>query len=274
MATLTADGDYVLGTGDDEIARLGLQHVVWRPRALDAWRRAGFTRGQTLLDIGCGPGHAAVDLADIVGASGRVLALDRSRRFLDALLAAQRARGLEQLAVRELDLEETDLPDVKADGAWCRWVFAFLKRPRDLLARIAGALRRGGTLVVHEYFDYGTWRMAPRCDHVEELVQIIMESWRAEGGEPDIGLSLPSWLTEVGFEVKTVSPIVDIVPPSSLTWQWPRTFFQSSLGRLVDLGHLTAERARLMGQAFAECEAAPNTLMVTPAVVEIIAIRR
>ena len=63
----TRDRDYVLGTHDEEIARLGLQHRVWRPRALDAWTRAGFTQGQTLLDVGCGPGHASVDLAELVG---------------------------------------------------------------------------------------------------------------------------------------------------------------------------------------------------------------
>ena len=32
----TAERDYVLGTHDDEVMRLGLQHRVWRPRALDA----------------------------------------------------------------------------------------------------------------------------------------------------------------------------------------------------------------------------------------------
>jgi hypothetical protein len=30
--------DYVLGTDDGEIARLALQHQVWRPRVLRAWR--------------------------------------------------------------------------------------------------------------------------------------------------------------------------------------------------------------------------------------------
>jgi hypothetical protein len=47
-----SDGDYVLGTRDEEVERLGLQHRVWRPRMLDGWRRAGFTVGQTILDVG------------------------------------------------------------------------------------------------------------------------------------------------------------------------------------------------------------------------------
>jgi SAM-dependent methyltransferase len=269
---MTDDADYVLGTGDDEVARLGLQHLVWRSYAMAAWLRAGFTAGQTLLDIGCGPGHASVELAEIVGTSGRVLAIDRSRRFLEALEATRRARGLPQLATHELDLEHADLPRVGADGAWCRWVLSFVKQPRALLAQIGGALRQGGVLVLHEYFDYGTWRMMPGSREVEEFVAVVMDSWRAEGGEPDIGLQLPLWLAESGFEVKTVRPIIDVVPPSNLLWQWPKTFLHSNLSRLVQLGYLTPERAGNMAQAFAACEAAPHTLMITPGVLEIVAI--
>jgi len=121
----SGERDYVLGTRDDEIARLGLQHRVWRPRALDAWRRAGFSVGQTLLDVGCGPGFAALDLAEIVGPSGKVLAIDRSRRFLDATVAGCRQRGLHNVAPIELDLDEGTLPAIEADGAWCRWALAF-----------------------------------------------------------------------------------------------------------------------------------------------------
>ena len=52
--------NYLLGTHDEEIARLGLQHRVWRPRVLDAWRRAGITHGSTVVDAGAGPGRASV----------------------------------------------------------------------------------------------------------------------------------------------------------------------------------------------------------------------
>src|SRR5258705_13430646 len=106
---MKSERDYILGTHDEEIERLALQNRVWRPRAADAWRRAGFTVGQTLLDIGCGPGHASVDLAEIVGPSGRVVAIDRSRRFLDALEATRPQRGLDTIATFELDLDEAEL---------------------------------------------------------------------------------------------------------------------------------------------------------------------
>src|SRR3989449_548005 len=184
--TTRQDRDYLLGTHDEELARLALQHRVWRPRALDAWRRAGFTVGQTLIDVGCGPCYASLDLAEMVGPSGRIVAIDRSRRFLDALEAARRGRG----------------------------------------------------------------------------------------GGPDVGLELPLWLEDCGFETRSLRPIIDVVPRSDFVWEWPSSFMEVGLRRLVDLGRLTPDRARTISQAFATAEATPQALMVTPAVLEIIAVRR
>ena len=268
------DKDYILGTHDEEISRLGLQHRVWRPKVLDAWKRTGFTVGQTILDVGCGPGYASLDLAEIVGPSGKVFAIDRSRRFLDVLEATRKQRGLENVSTFELDLDEAELPNVQADAAWCRWVFAFVRRPRALLKRIASALKPGGVFVAHEYFDYGTWQFAPRSPEHEEFVRVVMESWRATGGEPDIGLSLPGWLNELGFEIKTLNPIIEIFPKTSYWWQWPKSFIDVGLRRMVDLGYLTTDRARAIADAFAAREAHPGTLMITPAVLEIIAVKR
>ena len=47
---MSEERDYLLGTHDAEVERLGLQHRVWRPRVLDAWRRAGITVGSTVIE--------------------------------------------------------------------------------------------------------------------------------------------------------------------------------------------------------------------------------
>ena len=271
---MASDNEYVLGTHDDEIVRLGLQHRVWRPRALDAWRRSGISTGQTILDIGCGPGYASLDLAAIVGTSGRIVAMDRSRRFLDALGEMARQQGLTNITPVELDLSEARLPVTGADSAWCRWVFAFVSRPQTLLAHVGEALKPGGKFVIHEYFDYATWKVIPRSPEVEEFVKVVMQSWRDEGGEPDIGLQLPVMLEESGFDITALNPIIDIVPPTNFVWQWPKAFIEVGLKRLSDLGYLTTGRAQAISEAFAACEASPHALMVTPAVLEIVAVRR
>src|SRR5690349_14788469 len=123
---LMSDRDYVLGTHDAEIERLGFQHRVWQTRAIESWRRAGIGLTQTIVDIGAGPGYAAVDLAEIVGAEGRVIAVERSRRFLDALAERARQRGLQNITSIEADVVEAAFGDGIADAAWCRWVLSFV----------------------------------------------------------------------------------------------------------------------------------------------------
>lgn len=271
---MAAEKDYVLGTHDAELARLGLQHRVWRPRALDAWRRAGFTVGQTLIDVGCGPGYATLDLAEIVGATGRIAAVDRSKRFLDALALTCASRGLSHVVCHELDLAEAPLPVEGADGAWARWVFAFVREPHDLLKRVAAALRPGGVFVIHEYFNYAAWKMAPRCAELEEFVRAVMRSWRADGGEPDIAVDLLQWLPECGFEVRAAQPIIDAVSPSDFIWHWPVSFVRVGLRRLVDLGYFSSQRADEIAQAVLARESQPQARMFTPAVLELIAVRQ
>jgi len=266
--------DYILGTHDDEVERLGLQHRVWRPRASDAWRRAGFTTGWKILDIGSGPGLATVDLAQIVGPTGCVWAVERSRRFLDVLEARAKAHDLGQIKIVEADLDRDDLPAGPADAAWVRWVFAFVKNPRRLLERITRSLRPGGVLVAHEYLDYSTWKTAPRIPELEEFVKVVVKSWRDDGGEPDIGVQLPTWLTELGYELTDVRPLIEVASPSNYFWQWPKAFVEVGVQRLTDLGHLTRERGQAIRDAFTRAETQPGALVVTPLVIEIIATKR
>jgi ubiquinone/menaquinone biosynthesis C-methylase UbiE len=271
IATSLPEVDYLFGTHDEEVMRLGLQHRVWRPRASDAWRRAGFTVGQTLLDVGSGPGYASLDLAEIVGATGHIHALDRSARFLDILQHTATGRGLANVSTHLVDLDRDPLPNVQADGAWVRWVFAFLRNPRALLEQIANRLQPGATLVIHEYFDYRTFRTVDRSSTHQKFVEAVMKAWRADGGEPDIALDLLGWIEELGLTIESTKTIVDVISPKDYAWHWPKSFIDIGLRRLVSIGELSEERAGNIRSEFASYESKPHARMVTPALLEIVA---
>lgn len=259
--------EYVLGTHDEEIARLGVQHYAWRPHALAGWERAAVRSRQTVLDVGCGPGYAALDLADVVGPQGHVVAVDKSARFLDVLGSRRR----DNIAQHRVDLEAGEFPQVTADRVWCRWVLCFVRNPREVLANMAASLRPSGLMVLHEYFDYSVWRAAPRFPELDEFVTAVMSSWREAGGEPDIARSLPLWLAELQLELRHVRPIVNVVDRHSMLWQWLRTFIQVGRQRLTELGYLTSSDAERIWGAFEAFEATPGSRMFTPGVLEIIA---
>jgi SAM-dependent methyltransferase len=269
----TDDRDYLLGTGDPELARLGLQHRVWRPTALACWDRAGITVGSRVLDAGAGPGFATVDLAEVVGPGGQVVAVERSARYARHTEALCRARGLSHVRVHELDLMADSLPADQLDAVWCRWVACFVPSPALLVRKVAAALRPGGVAVFHEYADYGAWRLCPPLPALTEFVREVVASWRAAGGEPDIAPALVGHLAEAGLVVREAVPRAFCVRPTDHGWQWPASFLAVYPDRLVELGRADRTWADRVRREFRAAEADPRTLMVTPLVLEVIAER-
>jgi SAM-dependent methyltransferase len=266
-----AETDYVLGTHDEEISRLGLQHRVWRPTVLDCWRAAGLTRGMRVIDVGAGPGYATIDLAELVGSTGHVLAVERSRRFIEAAERACQLHQLLQVTFQEADIMLEPIGAEGYDAAWCRWVASFVSSPATLAQRIRAALKPGGLAMFHEYVNYATWQVAPPKPMVEDFVREVMASWRDQGGEPNVALQLPALLGAAGFSVRTVKPRVFTISPADPMWQWPASFIEVNLARLQTLGRVTPEWAEAVRAEFQQAQADSTTWLTTPLVWEIVA---
>jgi SAM-dependent methyltransferase len=271
---MSVDRDYVLGTHDEETARLGIQHEAWSPIVHECWRRAGVTAGDHIVDVGAAPGFAAFDLARLVGDCGHVTAVERSARFVQAGRETARERGLRNVTFVEADLMADPLPPGEYDAAWCRWVASFVESPVVLVDKIASAVHPGGVAMFHEYVDYASWRFSPALPLVEEYIGCVMASWRAAGGEPDVAATIPPLLAERGFVIEYAEPRVYCVRPGDALWTWIATFIGSNLDRLVDLGACESEWAEAVRVEFGTAQAGGASLMLTPMVLEIVARRR
>lgn len=268
---MATERDYVLGTHDEELARLGLQHRVWRPVVLDCWGRAGLTLGSRVLDVGAGPGYATADLAEIVGPTGQVVAVERSSNFVRALRERCRARSIENVQIHELDLMTDPLPEESYDFSWCRWVASFVTDPALLIRKLSQVLRPGGKAIFHEYAHYLTWRFIPRLPNQERFAQEVKASWTAAGGKADVGLDLPVYLAQNGFVVRSALPRIYYVGPSDYMWQWPASFVGIGLARLQELGRIDADFAAKVNQEIAEAGTNPHSRLISPLVLEIVA---
>jgi len=268
---MAADRDYVLGTHEEELARLGLQHRAWRPVALDCWQRAGITVGKRVLDIGAGPGYAAVDLAEIVGPTGEVIAFERSRNFIRAMETTCRARSLANVKIHELDLMQDHLPNGDYDFVWCRWVVSFVNDPSLLIKKLGAIMSKRSIAIFQEYGHYETWRFFPRLPMQERFREQVIATWHESGGEPDGATHLPGLLAESGFVIRSARPHIFCLQPCDYMWQWPATFIETYLSRLIEMGRIDAEFADKVCADLASAEQNPNARMLTPLVLEIIA---
>jgi SAM-dependent methyltransferase len=271
---MAPEKDYVLGTHDEELLRLGLQHRVWRPKMLEAWIAAGITSGSRVLDLGCGPGYASFDLSEIVGSGGTVLGVERSARFVSFAREESGRRGLRNTSFLEADLTQPLELAEAFDALWCRWVASFVTDLPQLVRTVHAALRPGGRAVFHEYVNYATWRTIPRSVPVESFVAEVMDSWRASGGEPDIAYALLPALGQAGLEIVDAKPIIFSVGPASHIWTWPSAFLRSNLKRLVESGRKDEAWAAEVLRSFGELERSPEALMLTPMLLQVIARRR
>lgn len=244
---MTDEREYVLGTGDDELERLGLQHRLWSDAAHAAWKRAGLGPGQSVLDVGAGPGYAAFDLAQIVQSRGRVLAVDESRAFVDHVRAQAAARGLTQLEATVGDAQSLGnaLGDRRDfDVAYARWVLCFVARPEDVVAGAARALKPGGRFVVHDYFNYEAMTSAPRRESYARVVAATARSWRARGGDPDVVGRLPRMLRDHGFVVEHLDQHQRLARPGEAMWHWVDSWWRNFVPKLVGMGEITEADAR------------------------------
>jgi SAM-dependent methyltransferase len=271
---MTEEREYLLGTDEAELRRLGFQHQVWAAEAAQGWERGGFGPGQRLLDVGCGPGYATFDLARLVGPSGHVTGVDVSARFISHVQSEAATRGEAHVTAEVQDVEALDLPAEHFDGAFARWVLCFVARPAAVVEGVARALRSGGRFVVQDYSLYAALQLAPPSAAFERVIAAVTASWREGGGEPDVGAVLPSLLAGAGFDVSHVRPISRIARPGTALWQWPRSFFDNYLPLLVRNGYLTEDESAAFDALWEDRSRDPGAYFCTPPMVEIVAVRR
>lgn len=275
--------DYVLGTHSDEAARLGLQHQLWSAFAHESWELAGIAPGMTVLDVGCGPGFGTFDLAQLVGPSGVVYAVDESAAYIDRL--RDEAARRELMNIRPLvgdvqALESLDLPVAGLDAAYERWVLCFVPNPDRVVSGVARLLKPGGHFVANDYFNYESMTLAPREPVFSKIVAAVGASWRGRGGDPDIVARLPGLFERHGLRVRALDVAQRVARPpaggagaSATMWAWPDSFFRLFVPSLVQMGVLTEQDHRDFLTMWERVSREPSCFMALPPVWRVIEVK-
>ena len=275
MSSAQEEREYVLGTGDDELRRLRLQHRLWSPTLQRLWDSAGFGPGMRFLDVGCGPGYMAFDLVDRFGRDCDVVGVDQSARFIDYFRSETQRLELGRVHPIVADVQTMGPADgvdaVSFDAAYTRWVLCFTPDPAAAVQRVADALKPGGRFLMQEYFNYRALTPAPMSERFDVMREAIRKSWLDAGGNDDIGGELPRLCRQAGLKVVSVEHIGAIARPGEALWQWPTSYFETFFPRLVESGYITeTQRAEFMKEWDLRSRD-PNAFFVVPPMVGVVA---
>lgn len=146
---------YIEGLFSSVAGRYDLMNSVLSLTRHRAWRRfaaskAGLSAGGSALDVCCGTGDFALELARIVGEGGRVVGTDVSRPMIELARAKAGRRGMQGISFIAADTCELPFSDGSFD---CVTVGFGVRNLADLdagLAEMVRVLRPGGRLVCLE----------------------------------------------------------------------------------------------------------------------------
>lgn len=271
---MSSTEEYLLGMQPAEIERLEQQHAVWRAPTNRLWDLAGFGAGQTIVDLGSGPGFTAVELAERIGHSGRVIAVDASATATDRLRAMARSKHLETVHVVTADAREFDPAPWKPDGLFARWLFCFIERPEDLVRGIGSGVRAGAVVAVMDYWNYLAIRTEPSHPMFAKVFKAVYDSFADAGGSLDVAGRLPRLLDAAGLTVTHVEPFCQVGRLGSPLWAWLGSFQQLYLPTLAEKGYLSAADVEAYQMWWRAQEKEQNTILFAPPILGVIAVKR
>jgi SAM-dependent methyltransferase len=124
----------------------------------ELFERAGFASDQQVLDVGCGVGTTAIEVARRYGA--RVTAVDISPIMLERARSNVAAAGLEdKVTVESGDILALRFPDDTFDRVIAEAVTMFVNRPRAA-KELVRVCRPGGRVLATEFL----WRKPPTSE--------------------------------------------------------------------------------------------------------------
>ncbi|MGH8553365.1 MAG: class I SAM-dependent methyltransferase, partial [Methylococcales bacterium] len=191
-----------LGHSEQELERLAIQARLIDPITRRFFLDAGIVAGMRVLDVGSGAGDTAFLAAEIVGADGEVIGIDRAGAAVKT--ANDRARDKE---LRNITFIESDPMDARFetqfDAIVGRYVLMFQPDPVPMLRKLIQHLRPGGIVVFHEPYLHAAWSFPPVPTY-DLLWRRMAETMQRSGADSRMGAKLHSTFLAVGLPAPTL----------------------------------------------------------------------
>ncbi len=207
---IVTDSSYVFAKSQDspELERLQTIEKVFDPATRKRILATGVTTGWRCLEVGAGAGSVMGWMADIVGESGNVVAVDMDTRFLQDSQPSN--VEILQEDIRYLELEKHSFDLIHA-----RFVLVHIPDFRVALSQMLSMLKPGGWIVLEEP-DFAAARAivgnSKVLQSVNRVNQAILRMFANKGLDYALGVKLPAICQRQGLQLLSIdndTPLVN-----------------------------------------------------------------
>jgi ubiquinone/menaquinone biosynthesis C-methylase UbiE len=150
--------------------------------------------GGTILEVGCGGGLYAYEVAQCVGSSGRVRAIDISDDQINA--AREQCANFDWVDCQTMHVLDMSFADTCFDAIYSVHVLEYVPAVDDALRQIARVLKPGGRLII-----YATnWSSIVWYSHNHERMKRVLEAWDQHAPYTDFPTTLSARLRDVRLQ--------------------------------------------------------------------------
>lgn len=222
--------------------------------------------GDSLLDIGSGPGTITADLAELIS-PGRVTAVEATPEAVALTREGLDDRWIANAECVMGDVHALDFPDDTFDVVHAHQVLQHVADPVQALREMRRVCRPGGFVAARDS-DYSAFRWHPDIPELDDWLTLYQHVARSNGGEPNAGRHLVAWAHAAGFTDVTASASAWCFanPGRARFWggMWAQRILHSAIAtQIVDEGFGTADDLERISDAWTRWAAHPDAMFTT-----------
>lgn len=234
--------DYVYDQGfSQERTRLAGIESLWDPGTQALLDDLGIGPGWRCLEVGAGGGSL---LQWMSGRGAMVVAVYIDTRFIEPLAG-------DTIDVRRLDIRTDELPRGEFDLVHSRLVLEHLPDRRQIIDRLAGALRPGGWMVIEDY-DWTAFGFEGSGAELDRVTEAILSFMQRSGFEPHYGRQVVADLAAAGLTEVRGEGRARVIDSATPGFDFFRLSFESLRDAVVDAGLISPEDADAAAARFGE----------------------
>lgn len=204
--------EYILKVGHDGAERLDLLSEVFSSYSQYFLKDIGLKKNMKVIEFGCGTGTMTTWIAQQVGPSGHVIAIDASEQQLELAKMNAKQAGLTNIEFIRARLEEVKFEENSIDLIYSRWLLMHLPHPENALKQMYTLLKTNGILACDEPTS-DTLFTSPRNKVIERFNDCFLLLGKKSKFDFNIGDKLPSLLINLTCRLikpRFIQPIISL----------------------------------------------------------------